>query len=243
MWPAGEHAGPVRVQTGGMRVLIGDTPTGQDGVGRQDLEKLYAAPSTPWLRVNMVSTLDGAVTGESGRSAGISNDVDRRVFELLRELSDVVVVGAGTARIEGYRPADKPLVVVSRSGRVPEKLRDVEPGRVILATCQHAPELAASRELLPPGDLLLLGSHRVDLSALRQRLEERGFENILCEGGPHLLRDLLDQGVVDELDATVVPRLVSGLHPRVTDGPPIDVPLKLDTLLEDNGTLLGRWLI
>jgi riboflavin biosynthesis pyrimidine reductase len=228
-----------------MRVLIGDTARqGQDGtVGKRDLEALYAVPSTPWLRVNMVSTLDGAVTGESGRSGAISNDVDRTIFELLRELADVVVVGAGTARIEGYRPADLPLVVVSRSGRVPEKLRGVDPGRVILATCQHAPELAEARELLPSEDVLLLGSHRVDLSALRKRLEERGFKNILCEGGPHLLRDLLDQGVVDELDATVVPRLVSGLHPRVTDGPPIDVPLRLKTLLEEQGTLLGRWFI
>jgi riboflavin biosynthesis pyrimidine reductase len=237
-----------------MRVLIGgdigdalgetSDRSGQDGtVGKGDLETLYAVPSTPWLRVNMVSTLDGAVTGESGRSGAISNDVDRRVFELLRKLADVVVVGAGTARIEGYRPADLPVVVVSRTGRLPEKLRGVEPGRVILATCQHAPHLAEARELLPPGDLLLLGSHRVDLRAMRRRLEERGFKHLLCEGGPHLLRDLLDQGVVDELDATVVPRLVSGLHPRVTNGPPIDVPLRLGMLLEERGTLLGRWLL
>lgn len=228
-----------------MRVLIGDTArAGQDGrLGMDDLESLYAAPSTPWLRVNMVSTLDGAVTGESGRSGAISNDFDRRVFDLLRTLADVVVVGAGTARVEGYRPADLPIVVVSRSGRLPEKLRDVEPGRVILATCQHAPELTETRKLMPAGDILMLGSHRVDLPAMRRRLEERGFRHILCEGGPHLLRDLLDQGVVDELDATVVPRLVSGLHPRVTDGPPIDVPLRLSTLLEESGTLLGRWLV
>jgi riboflavin biosynthesis pyrimidine reductase len=228
-----------------MRVLIGDTArASQDGrLGTSDLESLYAAPSTPWLRVNMVSTLDGAVTGESGRSGAISNDVDRRVFELLRKLADVVVVGAGTARIEGYRPADLPIVVVSRSGRLPEKLRDVEPGRVILATCRHAPELAEARKLLPTGDVLLLGSHRVDLQAMRRRLEERGFRHLLCEGGPHLLRDLLAQGVVDELDATVVPRLVSGFHPRVTDGAPIDVPLRLSTLLEERGTLLGRWLV
>jgi len=233
------------VQTDAMRVLIGNTVRPeQDGtVGKGDLKALYDAPSTPWLRVNMVSTLDGAVTGESGRSGAISNDIDRRVFELLRELADVVLVGAGTARIEGYRPADRPIVVVSRSGRVPERLRGVEPGRVILATCQHAPELAEARRLLPPGDLLVLGSHRVDLRAMRRRLEERGFRHLLCEGGPHLLRDLLDEGVVDELDATVVPRLVSGLHPRVTDGPPIDVPLRLKTLLEERGTLLGRWFV
>jgi riboflavin biosynthesis pyrimidine reductase len=228
-----------------MRVLIGPTERRAEDatIGTDELRDLYGVPRTPWLRATMVSTLDGAVTGESGRSGSISNDSDRRVYDLLRELADVVVVGAGTARIEGYRPADRPIVVVSRSGRLPEKLRDAEPGNVILATCQHAPELAEARRLLPSDDLLVLGSHRVDLRALRERLQERGFERLLVEGGPHLLRDLLDQGVVDELDATVVPQLVSGLHPRLTDGPPIDVPLDLRVLLEDRGTLLGRWFV
>ena len=71
--------------------------------------------------------------------------------------------------------------------------------------------------------VLVLGSHRVDLAALKQALVDRGFGDILCEGGPHLLRDLLDQGVADEVACTFVPRLVSGLHPRITDGPPVDV--------------------
>ena len=38
------------------------------------------------------------------------------MFALLRELADVVVIGAGTARAEGYPPLAKPTVVVSRSG-------------------------------------------------------------------------------------------------------------------------------
>ena len=224
-----------------MRVLIG--AKGASGpVSDHDLRKLYAAPSLPWLRVNMVSTLDGAVTGETGRSGSINNEVDGRIFALLRDLADVIVVGAGTARIEGYRPADRPLVVVSRSGRVPERLRGAEKGQVLLAGCQSAEAgLEEAREILGPDNVLVLGSHRVDLVELKRRLVERGFEHLLCEGGPHLLRDLLDQGAVDELDATVVPRLVAGFHPRLTDGPPIDVPLRLQTLLEEDGTLLVQW--
>ena len=67
--------------------------------------------------------------------------------------------------------------------------------------------------------------------------------HLLCEGGPHLLRDLLDQGALDELDKTLVPRLVGGLHPRITDGPPVDVPLELRLLVEEDHTLLGRWFV
>ena len=216
-----------------MRTLLG--PEG-------DLREVYAAPETPWLRVNMVSTIDGAATGESGLTASINNEPDQRVFRLLRELADCVVVGAGTARTEGYPPLDVPLVVVSRSGRVPDALRDAEPGRVLLATCSHAPGLDEARAILGEAHVLVLGSHRVDLAQLKQALVDRGFREILCEGGPHLLRDLLDQGVADEVACTFVPRLVSGSHRRITDGPPVDVTLRLHTLVEEDGTLLGRWL-
>jgi riboflavin biosynthesis pyrimidine reductase len=215
-----------------MRTLLG--PEG-------DLREVYAAPETPWLRVNMVSTIDGAATGETGLTASINNAPDQRVFHVLRELADCVVIGAGTARKEGYAPLEVPTVVVSRSGSVPGKMRAAEPGRVLLATVGVAAELDEARDVLGDEHVLVLGSHRVDLAALKQELVDRGFEDILCEGGPHLLRDLLDQGVADELDCTFVPRLVAGTHPRITDGPPVDVPLRLHALVEEDGTLLGRW--
>jgi riboflavin biosynthesis pyrimidine reductase len=215
-----------------MRTLLG--PEG-------DLREVYAAPETPWLRVNMVSTIDGAATGESGLTASINNEPDQRVFHLLRELADCVVVGAGTARTEGYPPLDVPTVVVSRSGSVPEKMRGADPGRVLLATVSVAAGLEDARDVLGADNVLVLGSHRVDLAALKQALVDRGFGDILCEGGPHLLRDLLAQGVADEVDCTFVPRMVAGVQSRITDGPPVDVALILQTLVEQDGTLLGRW--
>ena len=215
-----------------MRTLLGP-----DG----DLREVYAAPQTPWLRVNMVSTVDGAATGEDGQTGSINNDADQRVFHLLRELADAVVIGAGTARAESYPPLAKPTVVVTRSGGLPVRLRGAEPGRVLMATVSVAPGLEEARDLLGADNVMVLGSHRVDLAAMKQELVDRGFGDLLCEGGPHLLRDLLDQGVADEVDCTFVPRIVSGLHPRITDGPPVDVPLRLHALVEEEGTLLGRW--
>ncbi len=216
-----------------MRTLIGP-----DG----DLREVYAAPLTPWLRVNMVTTVDGAATGDDGLTDTINNAVDKRVFDLLRELCDVVVIGAGTARLEGYRTLDKPLVVVSRSAQVPVKLRGARPGQVLMATYAAAPGLDEARDVLGDAHVLVLGSHRVDLAALKQHLVDRGHTDMLCEGGPHLLRDLLDEGVADEVTVTIVPRIVGGLHQRITDGPPVDVPLRLHSLLEEDGTLLARWL-
>ncbi len=95
-----------------LRVLVGPDPGGAE----PDLAHLYAAPADPWLRVNMVSTLDGAASGDNGRSGSINNAVDKRVYDQLRALADAIVVGAGTARAEGYAPVDRPTVVVSRRG-------------------------------------------------------------------------------------------------------------------------------
>ena len=226
-----------------MRLLLGpDSTPGDARLTAPQLREVYAAPRLPWLRVNMVSTLDGAATGESGKTGSINNQADKQAFDLLRDLADALVVGAGTARIEGYRPADMPTVVVSRSGKVPERLRDAESGRVLMATCQASPGLSEARGLLGEENVLVLGSHRVHLTDLKQALADRGLTHLLCEGGPHLLRDLLDQDVVDEVDATFVPRVLAGSHPRITNGPPVDVPLRLHALLEEDDTLLGRWL-
>lgn len=215
-----------------MRVLIGpDAP----------LREVYAAPEEPWLRANMVSTVDGASTGSNGTSKTINTSADQVVFDLLRELSDAIVVGAGTLRAEQYRPNPKPVVVVSRAGRVPEGLLGPGSGPVLLATRSAAEGLDASRERLGDDQVLVLGSHRVDLVRLRHELHERNFRHLLSEGGPHLLRDLLDQGCVDEVDTTFTPRLISGHHSRITDGPPVDVPLELRTLVEQDGTLMARW--
>jgi riboflavin biosynthesis pyrimidine reductase len=223
-----------------MRILMGPG-AGREELSDEELVSLYAAPHRPWLRVNMVSSLDGSATGTDGRTGSINNAPDYRVFHLLRGMADAIVVGAGTARAEGYGPTSRPIVVVTRSGSVPQKLRSAERGAVLLATVAHAEHLEEARGLLGEENVLVLGSHRVSLLELKEHLVARGFADLLCEGGPHLLRDLVDQGVADELTMTLVPRLVAGLHPRITDGPPVDAPLTMSLLLEEGGTLLGRW--
>jgi riboflavin biosynthesis pyrimidine reductase len=217
-----------------MRVLLGEG---------DELATLYAAPDQPWLRVNMVATVDGAATGDDGTSRSINNGADKVVFDLLRDISDAVVVGAGTVRIEGYAVGRKPLVVVTRTGAVPPTQRSAERGQVLMATVSGAPYLEEARELLGEENVLVLGSHRVDPARMKDELVLRGYRHLLSEGGPHLLRDLLDQGVADEVDSTIVPRVVGGGHRRITDGPPVDVPLRLHALVEQDATLLARWFV
>ncbi|MEO5853352.1 MAG: dihydrofolate reductase family protein [Nocardioides sp.] len=218
-----------------MRVLTGpDT---------DDLAVVYAAPSAPWLRLNFVSTVDGAAQGADGKSGGINNAADKVVFDTLRSLADAIVVGAGTARTEGYRPVATPIVVVSGSGQVPPRLRGGEPGQVLLVTHAASPGLDEARDVLGVDQVLVLGASEVDLGSLVPALVARGFDDLLCEGGPRLARDLVGAGAVDELCVTTVPHLIAGEQVRLLTGGQVEVPLRLASLLEEDGTVLARWFV
>lgn len=248
----------------------------QDNLGRlvpvhegvMDAEALalaYAYPTfsgaTAWVRANFVSTLDGAATGDNGRSDSINTGADREVFSLLRALSDVILIGAGTARTEGYRratvrapwvdlregrPAHPTIAVVTRSADIPPRLSQAreDSGEVLLITCRRAGAEAIdlARDTLGEEHVIVEGDASVDLAAAVDVLADRGLRRILCEGGPHLMRDLTASGRLDELCLTLVPMLVGGDHTRITAGAPVTANLLPRLMIESEGTLLGRWV-
>ncbi|HZP16029.1 MAG TPA: dihydrofolate reductase family protein [Nocardioides sp.] len=74
-------------------------------------------------------------------------------------------------------------------------------------------------------------------------LFEDGYQHVLVEGGPHVLRQLLEAGVVDEVCTTTTPMLIAGDHLRITAGEPLSVDVTLASLAESDGTLFARWLV
>ncbi|MGN6612308.1 MAG: dihydrofolate reductase family protein [Angustibacter sp.] len=107
------------------------------------------------MRANFISTLDGGARGDNGRTDSINDPADHRVFALLRALSDVILVGAGTARDEGYGRASTParwqdlrtahglaepptIAVVSRSLDLPSALLDATPDAAGTAVVHRA---------------------------------------------------------------------------------------------------------
>lgn len=206
-----------------------------------ELARLYAYPDRdePWVRTNFVATLDGAAFADDGRSGSLGGDVDTRVFQVLRSLADVIVVGAGTARTEGYGPADVPIAVVSRSLDVPEQL--VVPGQLVITTDDApAEQLAHLRETV---DIIAAGAGRVDWHAVLDTLAARGLRHVLCEGGPSLHGELIGLDLVDEVCLTVAPVLSAGGAPRIAHGAyAVDRPMRLGHSLAVGDVLLTRWV-
>lgn len=223
----------------GVEVLVG-AGLGDDAV---ELTRLYTPPTLPWMRASMVSTVDGSATGPDGTSGSINNDADQQAYRAMRSLAEAIIVGAGTARAEEYGPGPVPIVVASRSGDLPPTLAEAEPGQVLLATVASAAGLEPARKRLGEENVLVLGETEPDLGLLRRLLVDRGYRQLMAEGGPQLLAELLRAGVVDELDLTLSPLLVCGDGPRIAVGAEVEAELELIGLVRVGSTLLGRWRI
>ena len=73
---------------------------------------------------------------------------------------------------------------------------------------------------------------------------QRGVRAVLCEGGPHLHGDLIEDGLVDEMFVTHSPRLVGGQGPSLVGGLlPNERPLEIAWLLHEpsTGELFARY--
>jgi riboflavin biosynthesis pyrimidine reductase len=230
-----------------------------------DLAAVYAYPghARRWVRANMVASADGAAQAE-GRSTGLSGEADKKVFRALRGLADVILVGASTVRVEGYKQPAAPREPYARAraaaGQAPVAAIAVVSAslsldfdaplyreaavRTITITVDDAPpdRLAAAREA---GEVILAGTGRADLALAVDLLAESGRGRILCEGGPHLLAAVARAGRLDELCLAVSPQLLAGHATRITDGPELDppLPLALHTLLVEDGFLFTRHLV
>ena len=195
-----------------------------------DLAGLYAYPDGPWLRANMVSSDDAAGTINAA-AKNMSSDAEPAGVALLR---------AARLRRRGrrgrVRPAERYKLArvqetwrALRSGRTPtppiaviSARLDLDPdgpliaaappdARTIVITAAQAPQDIRAR-LEPNADVLVAGDKTVDLKAAVSALAGRGYRRLLAEGGRHLLGQLIQANLVDELCLTIG-TLVAGPGP------------------------------
>ncbi|MDP9452539.1 MAG: dihydrofolate reductase family protein [Actinomycetota bacterium] len=202
----------------------------------------------PWVLANMVASVDGRAAVQ-GRTARLSAAADREVFMLLRTLADVVLVGAGTVRAERYGPVRgggrPPVAVVSRSLDLdwtsPLFSEAARPTEILTCAAADPARRARAAEV---AEVIVAGEEQVDIRQALAELGARGQEVVLCEGGPHLLGELVAADLVDELCFTLAPLLAGGAEPPLIVAPSLDPPrpLRMASLVEDDGALLARYV-
>lgn len=225
-----------------------------------ELLHTYSFPvGRAWLRMNFICSIDGAVTVQ-GRSGGLGDDADHRLFNLLRRPADAVLVGAGTARTEGYsamrldeqsvlwrsergmRPHPVFVLVTRRLDLDPESpIFTDAPVRPIIYTVADAPHARRSA-LATVADVVDVGETELDPVRVREDLAERGLLHVQAEGGPSLFGSFLAVGAVDELCLTVAPSLVGGDAGRITHGGhPATTDMTLRAVMRADDELLLRY--
>ena len=195
----------------------------------------------PWIELCMVASLDGS-TVVNGTSRGLSNAHDSEVFLTLRDLADVIVVGAGTARAEGYGPprkAGQRVGVVSNSGRVDANVVAVLEWRRLL-----------DRARVGSRDRGRHGPRRSDAASTSGWPSRRcarvvgDVAFVHAEGGPRLNGTLATADLIDELNLTMSPLLAGGAGPRLTVGG-ADVSSAFDLahlVVDEESFVFSRWV-
>jgi riboflavin biosynthesis pyrimidine reductase len=131
--------------------------------------------------VGQMSTVASLVVGLDGSTSkgntsnGVSSDADRRAFLARRRKVDCILIGGNTARHEPYKQSPVPLVIISRSTINPVAGNDLS----------HLWNMSAAQAL--------------------EKAKKNFGERILIEAGTSIIFELIDQGLVDQLDLSVTP--------------------------------------
>lgn len=168
----------------------------------------------PMVTLKLATSLDGRIATGSGESRWITGPRARAEVHLMRAQSDAVMVGAGTVRSDDPRLDVRDIgiadgapvrIVVSGALSLPRESRIAETaGDMPLWLC-HDPEAEPNRREVWSGlgatliEVPFQTDGQLDLSALMQRLGDRGLTRVLCEGGGRLAAALIDDDLVDEI--------------------------------------------
>lgn len=238
----------------------------------EDLLTLYAAPARlpdsrpadrPWTRMMLICSADGAAAVD-GLSSGLGTPADHRVFSLARRDADVVLVGAGTVRAEGYEGelldgtaqqwrtahglAAHPEVAVVSGGlhlaasdpffvRAPRRPVVITTAAALREDAGRAAALAEVADVLPAGEADL------DPALALALLAARGHRVVHGEGGPALFGAVAAAGRLDELQLSLSPVLAGGDGPRIlASAGAVGLDLRLVHALHEDSMLLLRYV-
>lgn len=224
-----------------------------DPDARQRLAALYERPDAGYLRLNLISSVNGSAAGSDGTSESLTNRADRALLGVIRNQADVVLVGAASVRAEGYLvPRKTRLAIITSTGRFDGHGlgKDLEPGPgpkkkglLVLCPASAVDTVAASLaditvEIVAVPDT----DGRVDVALALDALRSRGLINVVCEGGPGLAAQLLDLGLVDEVCLSTAPVITGSRLALFGDADMVERKLELSQLLVDNASgLYARW--
>ena len=189
----------------------------------------------PFVMLKWAQSIDGKIATPPGQSPWISNEKSQRFAHQLRQQSQAILVGIGTAL------ADDPLLTPRPAppGRLPLRIvldsclrlsldsqlvRTVGQAPLMIATTESAAQeksdlvgafAKTGAEVCP----VYPGPGPIDLNCLLDLLGQRRVSTLMVEGGAQVLSQFIDQQLADEVCIFVSPRTIEDSHVLSPIGP------------------------
>jgi diaminohydroxyphosphoribosylaminopyrimidine deaminase/5-amino-6-(5-phosphoribosylamino)uracil reductase len=175
----------------------------------------------PWITLKMGQTADGYIADVSGKSRWITSTEARKYVREQRLRHDAIMVGMGTVYKDdpGLLPDERDgfipyRVILDDSLNIPRQMKlitDNFKNRTIILTSQLEKAKRVARLEKLGINVLPVESDSfgwVLLSDALARLGEFGITSIYCEGGSQLAGSLIQEGLVDELQLFIAPKIL-----------------------------------
>lgn len=158
----------------------------------------------PWVIVKTAMSLDGRITRQPGRSQWLTSELARNRVHTLRARVDGILTGGETVR------RDCPALTI-RTPDAPVSPDKMQPWRFVAT--QHPETLPMSAPLFTDeySDRTVIVPSVTDWKALMKRFyQDYGVSTLLVEAGGHLIRELLNEHLVDEWVGFYAPMILGG---------------------------------
>lgn len=223
----------------------------------------------PFVEANFAMTVDGKISTRSYAPTGFTSARDKRRLLEIRAGGDALLVGRRTLETDNMAmalPAQDLREARMREGRTAEPLRVIfsnrgdlnprlkvfrQPGAPIVIFTTKSMPAARRRVLERIADVRTEERARtVNLGkALAVLVAEYGVCDAVCEGGPTLVRDMLEQNLIGRLHVTFAPLIFGGSEAPTLLGPadrsclPHSIPLRLESLEVVEGEAFASYLV
>lgn len=220
-----------RVQGRGMQILQDAGIETLVGVLENDCRQLNEAFITrirykrPHITLKLAASLDGHIATRTGDSQWLTCEQSRERVHQLRNLSDAILIGRGTAQHDNPRLTTRlPQLPDARSPHryVVDSQLQLEPTGHLFDTtlapttivcvdnAPHAKQAAIERTGATVLRVAANTDGQVSLGALMDALYARGHMRLMVEGGSELAGALVDAHLVDRLMLFLAPLLIGG---------------------------------
>ena len=159
----------------------------------RELNKVYFTfheQQRPFITVKIAMSLDGKISTERGKQTWLTGEMASRHVHRLRHEHQAVLVGAGTLLSD-----DPHLGVRSFKGRDPLRV-----------TLQGERALPSHLKFFRDENYLILKEN--DSLHAVEKLQQRGLQSLLVEGGQEVFSSFLEARLFDELHCLIAPKIL-----------------------------------